>query len=683
MANTIRIKRRASGLAGAPAALENAELAFNEIDDTLYYGKGTGGAGGTATTVEPIGGKGAVVMLSGDQTVGGVKTFTSSPVVPAPTADGQAATKKYVDDSVAAVTIPDGDKGDLTVSGSGATWTIDPGAVSNAKMASVATATLKGRASAGSGAPEDLTAAQVKTLLQIGYGDLTGAVPTWNQSTTGSAATLTTARSISITGDATWTTSFNGSANATGVLTLANSGVTAGTYGKVTVDAKGRVTAGAALAAADIPALDASKITTGTLAAARIPTLNQNTTGSAATLTTARTISITGDATWSTSFNGSADVTGALTLANSGVTAGTYTKVTVDAKGRVTGSASLAATDIPTLTAAKISDFATQVRVNSLDQMAAPTAAVSMNGQKLTGLAAPTADSDAATKVYVDTLAQGLDPKASVRAATVVPLAPPFLGPKNIDGVALATGDRVLVKNQANAAENGIYVVQAGEWTRAADADTWEKLVSAFVFVESGTTNADCGFLISVDPGGDLGTTPVTVVQFAGAAEIAAGNGLTKTGNVLAVGAGTGITVGATTVGLTGQALALHNLATNGFFVRTAAGVVAARSIAASGSGVSVANGDGVSGNPTISLSAALSSIGGLTPAADRIPYYTGAGTAALATITAAGRAVLAAANAAAQRAALELGSMATQNSNAVNITGGSIDNITFDGGTF
>ncbi len=168
------------------------------------------------------------------------------------------------------------------------------------------------------------------------------------------ATKLATARSISITGDATWTTSFDGSTNVTGALTLANSGVTAGTYPKVTVDVKGRVTAGAVLVAADIPALDASKITSGTFAAARIPTLNQNTTGSAATLTTARTISITGDATWTTSFNGSANVTGALTLANSGVTAGTYPKVTVDAKGRVTSGDTLVAADIPALDASKI-----------------------------------------------------------------------------------------------------------------------------------------------------------------------------------------------------------------------------------------------------------------------------------------------------------------------------------------
>ena len=78
MANTLRIKRRASGAAGAPSTLANAELAFNEVDDTLYYGKGTGGAGGSATTVEAIAGIGAFVGLSGTQTITGNKTFSGT-----------------------------------------------------------------------------------------------------------------------------------------------------------------------------------------------------------------------------------------------------------------------------------------------------------------------------------------------------------------------------------------------------------------------------------------------------------------------------------------------------------------------------------------------------------------------------------------------------------------------------
>jgi len=78
MANTLRIKRRTSGPSGAPTTLENAELAYNEVSDILYYGKGTGGTGGSATTSEVIGGIGAFLSLSGTQTVTGDKTFSGT-----------------------------------------------------------------------------------------------------------------------------------------------------------------------------------------------------------------------------------------------------------------------------------------------------------------------------------------------------------------------------------------------------------------------------------------------------------------------------------------------------------------------------------------------------------------------------------------------------------------------------
>jgi phage-related tail fiber protein len=159
----------------------------------------------------------------------------------------------------------------------------------------------------------------------------------------GSGSYLTENQTISVSGDA----SGNGKTSIN--LTLSNSGVTAGTYPKVTVDAKGRVTGGSTLSASDIPALDASKITGGTMAA--------NTTGNASTstkLATARTISINGDASWTVSFDGSGDVISNLTFSNSGVTAGTYPKVTVDAKGRVTGGSTLSASDIPVLDWSKI-----------------------------------------------------------------------------------------------------------------------------------------------------------------------------------------------------------------------------------------------------------------------------------------------------------------------------------------
>ena len=322
------------------------------------------------------------------------------------------------------------------------------------------------------------------------------------------------------------------------------------------------------------------------------------------------------------------------------------------------------------------------VRATRLDQLAAPTSDIALGGYRLTGLGDPQGAQDAVTKAYVDLTVQGLEPKQSVRAASTANIAT-LSGPMTLDGVALVAGDRVLVKDQTTATQNGIYIVAAGAWARSADADAWSELVSAYVFVESGTVNADMGYLATVDPGGTLGSTAITFVQFTGAGQILAGAGLTKSGNTLDVGAGTGIAVAADTVGLTGQALALHNLATNGLVARTAAATVAARSIAVSGTGIAVANGDAIAGNPTISLSAALASVGNLTPAADRLAYYTSAAAAALAPLTTFARTLLDDADAATARATLGLGTLATQSATAVAITGGSIDGIAFDGGTF
>lgn len=171
MANDLRIKRRAAGgAAGAPATLLNAELAFNEQDDTLYYGKGTGGAGGTATNVIAIGGPGGFSTLNTAQSFTGVKTFNASPLVPTlpfGTNTLAAASTAFVQAAVSAASIPDGDKGDITVSGGGSSWMIDTSAVTNAKLANVATNTIKGRVAAGSGDVQDLTAAQVKTMLAL------------------------------------------------------------------------------------------------------------------------------------------------------------------------------------------------------------------------------------------------------------------------------------------------------------------------------------------------------------------------------------------------------------------------------------------------------------------------------------------------------------------------------------
>ena len=109
------------------------------------------------------------------------------------------------------------------------------------------------------------------------------------------------------------------------------------------------------------------------------------------------------------------------------------------------------------------------------------------------------------------------------------------VGLLTVDGITAANGDRVLVKDQTTQSANGVYVAASGAWARALDADAWTELPSAYVFVETGTVNADSGWLCTVDAGGTIGSTAITWVQFSGAGQIAAGAGLTKTGSTIDV----------------------------------------------------------------------------------------------------------------------------------------------------
>jgi len=170
-------------------------------------------------------------------------------------------------------------------------------------------------------------------------------------------------------------------------------------------------------------------------------------------------------------------------------------------------------------------------------------------------VATPTADAHAATKAYVDAARSGLDVKQSVRAATTaaVLLASGLENTDVIDGVTLATGDRVLVKNQGTASENGIYVVQAsGAAVRATDFDgSGEVSGGAFTFVEEGTINADSGFVVTSNGAITVGTDAITWVQFSGAGAITAGDGLTQTGTTInAVGTAGRISVSADAINI-------------------------------------------------------------------------------------------------------------------------------------
>lgn len=212
----------------------------------------------------------------------------------------------------------------------------------------------------------------------------------------------------------------------------------------------------------------------------------------------------------------------------------------------------------------------------------------------------PSSSNDAANKAYVDAIAMGLVVHTAVRVATTAngTLASAFENGDTIDGVVLATNDRILIKNQSAPAENGIYTVNAsGAPTRATDADTWAELVSAFVFVTAGTANANSSWVCTVAAGGTLNTTAVTFAQFSQSATFTA--------------SGTGIT-------LTGSQFALQ---------------IDGTTLSQSGSGVKVASG-GIT-NTEVNASAAIATSKLAATTADRAAITNGSGFFAAATTTA------------------------------------------------
>lgn len=168
-------------------------------------------------------------------------------------------------------------------------------------------------------------------------------------------------------------------------------------------------------------------------------------------------------------------------------------------------------------------------------------------------VATPSADTQVANKGYVDSVAAGLYWKEPVEVATTANIT--LSGTQTIDGVAIVADDRVLVRAQTDAKENGIYVCAAGAWSRSEDLNAGSEFPGAAVFVIRGSTYDDTGFVCSNDTAPTIGGTNITFVQFTGTGSITAGDGLSKTGNQLDID----LVVGTSGLTFTGNKLEVEN----------------------------------------------------------------------------------------------------------------------------
>ena len=322
-----------------------------------------------------------------------------------------------------------------------------------------------------------------------------------------------------------------------------------------------------------------------------------------------------------------------------------------------------------------------RLRLSGVDTMGGN---LQMGGNRITSVGSPVAGSDAATKDYVDTFVQGLNWKQAARVATTANIT--LSGLQTINGVALASNDRVLVKDQTTSSQNGLYLASASAWSRTPDCNTASALDGAAVFVREGTIDADSAW-IQVNAIAALGTSAVSWSRFAASGGATAGAGVSIINSQISVSAGSGLTFSgnnlvlntssdfayaagqlnlSTVSGLTagtygsstqipvvsvdarGRLTAISTVAPSlqaadplldaiaaiadgsfGILTRTGNGAATVRSLTVSGNGLSITNGNGVSGNPIISSNAVS------TNTANTVVFRDAAGNFSAGTITA------------------------------------------------
>jgi hypothetical protein len=301
-----------------------------------------------------------------------------------------------------------------------------------------------------------------------------------------------------VTSIATGTGLTGGPITSTGTISIANTAVTAGSYGSGTQVGTFTVNAQGQLTAASNVSITASGI--GAVSSVS---------GTSNEITASGTTSVT------------LSLPSALTFTGKTITGGTYTGASISGSTNTLsniGNSSLTNSSV-TVGTTSIALGATSLTLGGLTSVAVtqdPTSALQL-----------------ATKQYVDSVAQGLDAKASCVYSTT--------GNITLSGLAtqangdwpstLTANDRILVKNQTSSQFNGIYLANASTWTRALDMDVWAEVPSSFVFVEAGTTLADTGWVTTANAGGTIDVTAMPWVQFSGAGTYTAGTGLTLTGS--------------------------------------------------------------------------------------------------------------------------------------------------------